>query len=383
MKKKQNFNPLQLSFFDEVVTHKNYGNESLLDENWKSVIDHFQKEKQSTNHSKTENNGRDLSESNGGKQPGVSDADKRGNPTDVATSVEGEGTLRNVEGTTAKAIFTNEKIRRIDSISTEDFKELLRPDEPSHHRQWDDGDRSRRTGMAGIDESGWPELASLESLLDFKILEIVLPNDKGSNYIVSASIGESLGEKGEKRSFIFDGAPSDPEITKAVLDTYKEIAGRLDYANGGFYEQKLHTIAAGVLAKVNQSISEEKVIEEPLTDVTNFHSLAAPYENKSFSKKIKYRDNIAALDLLLKLEAAHRNATPEEQITLARYVGWGGLKEILLDPNNDAHWKTTSDIELRSLVKDVYDRLDKLDEDGSQGLLSAAKRSIINAHYTA
>ena len=46
MKKKQKYSPLQLSFFDEVITHKNYGNDKLLDENpiaigWKSVIDHF------------------------------------------------------------------------------------------------------------------------------------------------------------------------------------------------------------------------------------------------------------------------------------------------------------------------------------------------------
>ena len=33
-------------------------------------------------------------------------------------------------------------------------------------------------------------------------------------------------------------------------------------------------------------------------------------------------------------------------------------------------------------MKDVYDRFSRLDIDGSQGLLQAAKRSIINAHYT-
>src|SRR6185437_3899970 len=120
------------------------------------------------------------------------------------------------------------------------------------------------------------ELSSLESLLDFKILEIVLPNDRGSNYIVSTSIGESLAERSETRSFLFDGSPSGQEITKAVLDTYKEIVSLPQYSNGGFYEQKLHIIAASVLAKVNHSISEEKAIEDPITDVTNFHSLAAP-----------------------------------------------------------------------------------------------------------
>ena len=82
--------------------------------------------------------------------------------------------------------------------------------------------------------------------------------DRDSKYIVTASIGESLGERGETRSFLFDESPDGPEITKAVLDTYKEIVSLPQYVNGDFYQQKLHAIAAGVLAKVNKNISEEK-----------------------------------------------------------------------------------------------------------------------------
>ena len=382
MKKKQKYSPLQLSFFDEVITHKNNGNDKLLDDNWKSVIDHFEKENPSDNNLKTENDERDLSESNNGKWAGLYDADQRGHGTEVRAPLEGKGTIRHVERTTTGPIFTDETIQRIDSVPYEDNAEILRPDEPSHNRQRDDRNGSGRTGMAGTDEGGWPELAFFESLMDFKIIEIVLANREDSNYIVTASIGESLGERGETRNFLFDASPTEREITKAILDTYKEIVSQPEYANGDFYQQKLHTIAAKVLAEVNKNISEQKTIEEPLGDVTNFHSLSAPYENKTFSKKIKYQDNIAALDLLLKLESEHRNATPEEQKILAKYVGWGGLKEILLDPVNDALWKTTSDIELRSFVNEVYDRFSRLDNDGSQGLLQAAKRSIINAHYT-
>ena len=36
----------------------------------------------------------------------------------------------------------------------------------------------------------------------------------------------------------------------------------------------------------------------------------------------KYRDNIAAIKLIKQLEAERRRASPEEQRTLARYVGW-------------------------------------------------------------
>ncbi|MFR2482381.1 MAG: DEAD/DEAH box helicase family protein [Hungatella sp.] len=41
--------------------------------------------------------------------------------------------------------------------------------------------------------------------------------------------------------------------------------------------------------------------------------------------KTKYKSNVAAIQLLKELEQSSRPATPEEQIILARYVGWGGL----------------------------------------------------------
>lgn len=39
----------------------------------------------------------------------------------------------------------------------------------------------------------------------------------------------------------------------------------------------------------------------------------------------RYQNNMAAIRLLKKLEAENRYATPDEQETLAQYVGWGGL----------------------------------------------------------
>ncbi|HET7116099.1 MAG TPA: helicase-related protein [Hanamia sp.] len=382
MKKKQNYNPLQLSFFDEVITHKNYGNENILDNSWKNVIDYFEKEKQPNNKLKIENHERELSESNIGKREGLYDAVQRRQPTKISTSMERKGTLRHAERATTGPVLTDETIRGINTLPKEDIEGILRPDESIHNRETDEGNGSRGDRMAPTDEDGRPGLAFYESLMDFKVLEIVLPNDNDPNYILRTSIGESLGERGETASFVFEDLPTDQQITKVVLDTYKEIASSPEYVNGDFYQQKLHAIAENVLEAVNKNIAEQKNMVEPVTDVTNFHSLCAPYENKSFSKKLKYRDNIAALDLLLKLENDQRSATSEEQTILSRYVGWGGLKEILLDPSNDALWKTSSDIELRGFVKEVYDRFSELDTDGSQGLLLAAKRSIMNAHYT-
>lgn len=384
MKKKENYNPLQLSFFDEVVIHKDYGNETTLDNNWKSVIDYFENEKQPNNNLKTKNYERDLSESNIGKRPGLHDAHQRRHGTEISTSLEREGDLRHGEGAAAGTVSADETIERINSLPAEDNQGILQPDESLRNGKTNDGNGSRRNRMASTDEDGRPRLAYYESLMDFKVIETILPHRSDPNFIVNLSLGESLGEGAETQSFLFADFPevSVNETISYVLNAYKEIVSDPGYANGDFYQQKLHAIAANVLEAVNRNIADQKNREEPVTDVTNFHSLSAPYDNKSFSKRTKYRDNIAALDIILQLENEHRNATPNEQTILAKYVGWGGLKEILLDPGNDALWKTDSDIGLRSLVNEVYDRFNRLDEDGSQGLLSAAKRSIMNAHYT-
>ena len=72
-----------------------------------------------------------------------------------------------------------------------------------------------------------------------------------------------------------------------------------------------------------------------------------------------------------KIESENRRATPEEQATLARYVGWGGLANAFPDPTSGkfkAAWDKRGP-ELRDLLdKDEY---------------AAARRSTRNAHYTA
>ncbi|HHV7525066.1 TPA: DEAD/DEAH box helicase family protein [Burkholderia orbicola] len=81
--------------------------------------------------------------------------------------------------------------------------------------------------------------------------------------------------------------------------------------------------------------------------------------------KAKYRDNIAALKLLMQLREQARAATPDEQAILVRYVGWGGLPQAFDHRNQD--WQDQY-LELAALLpKDEYDR---------------ARRSTQDAHYT-
>ena len=58
-------------------------------------------------------------------------------------------------------------------------------------------------------------------------------------------------------------------------------------------------------------------------------------EVETVGKKERFRRNIMAIQLLKKCQEENRFATPEEQIILSKYVGWGGLSEAF-DENNSA-----------------------------------------------
>jgi N12 class adenine-specific DNA methylase len=79
----------------------------------------------------------------------------------------------------------------------------------------------------------------------------------------------------------------------------------------------------------------------------------------------KYRDNITAIRILKAMEEYHRPATPDERRAIARYVGWGALKGVF-DPEN-RQWNKEHN-ELKGLLTEEE--------------WVAARRSMLNAHYT-
>jgi hypothetical protein len=82
-------------------------------------------------------------------------------------------------------------------------------------------------------------------------------------------------------------------------------------------------------------------------------------EQEKFNATKKYTDNINALETLLTIIKENRKATPKKN-TLARYVGFGGLKEIAFNPDNDAAWKdsTASTDQVRKVIE-LTQELDK------------------------
>lgn len=80
----------------------------------------------------------------------------------------------------------------------------------------------------------------------------------------------------------------------------------------------------------------------------------------------KIETNIAAIDLVKRLEKEGQQANPEEQELLAKYVGWGGLANEFFDELNPKY--ETERLTLKSLV--------------SKSEYSTMKQSSLTAYYT-
>ena len=81
--------------------------------------------------------------------------------------------------------------------------------------------------------------------------------------------------------------------------------------------------------------------------------------------KAKFRMNMDAINLLKELEFDNRQATPEEQEVLAKYVGWGGLADAFDETKEN--WANEFQELYAALSPEEY---------------SAARASTLNAHYT-
>lgn len=120
------------------------------------------------------------------------------------------------------------------------------------------------------------------------------------------------------------------------------------------------------------------VMDEPAPE--SVHAAAAPDMEQSKAEnfhitdpdlgaggpKAKYQANVTAIRLLKQLETESRAATVEEQDTLSRYVGWGGIPQAFESTNE--RWSAEY-AELKDLLTPAE--------------YEAARSSTLNAHYTA
>ena len=125
----------------------------------------------------------------------------------------------------------------------------------------------------------------------------------------------------------------------------------------------------------DQSISAPEPEQMPQTDVQTAppQGNTPPAQNFRITDdllgvggaKAKFRANMDAINLLKELEFDGRQATPEEQNILSKYVGWGGLADAF-DESKD-NWKDEFAELYATLSPEEY---------------AAARASTLNAHYT-
>jgi N12 class adenine-specific DNA methylase/adenine-specific DNA methylase len=107
----------------------------------------------------------------------------------------------------------------------------------------------------------------------------------------------------------------------------------------------------------------EPTVAEPKPELHNFR-ITDDHLGEG-GAKAKFRMNMNAINLLKELEFDGRPATPEEQVILSKYVGWGGLADAF-DETKD-NWKNEFAELYATLSPEEY---------------AAARSSTLNAHYT-
>ena len=171
-----------------------------------------------------------------------------------------------------------------------------------------------------------------------------------------------------------EGVLREPEVPVSGQSSESEhgLRGQSEKSDGSGSIREGNDKRNGVRTGVNED--EEK----PLTPAQEKDAKASETPGHNFTiteekeaaigeggKKTKYKNNVAAIRLLKQLEAENRQATPAEQETLAKYVGWGRILEAF--SRYDKDWQNEFKELEGLLTEEEY---------------AAARASTKNAHFT-
>ena len=129
-----------------------------------------------------------------------------------------------------------------------------------------------------------------------------------------------------------------------VIESISEISGDVSmrdmtFANAvGFPINRVEKIGyiRSLLSKAQEKKQPEKAVSPVPAPSEPRHNYRITEDTLGVGgAKEKFRNNMAAINLLHELELENRLATPEEQEILSKYVGWGGLS-MAFDENNAA-----------------------------------------------
>lgn len=196
------------------------------------------------------------------------------------------------------------------------------------------------------------------------------PTGAGLRYISGAYVNHDTPRLPDRQLSLFDmGMESGYEDNAgsgqdAVLDADKVQEQPQSFQEGepGILDERASVEA------MQERRTDDRIIQKGLNQ-QGFHGLNYRYSEEHHlydgGPKAKFRNNVAAIRLLKELEGQGRKATAEEQITLARFVGWGGLANALTPGKSG--WEAQYE-EIRSLLTEEE--------------FQAAQESTLTAYYT-
>ena len=149
-------------------------------------------------------------------------------------------------------------------------------------------------------------------------------------------------------SFVADFKTRDGE-RKKFFATYEQLYSIMEYliqTKSFVIQRSINEYAAEYARTPYEKKSDlEKQFEDKVKALKdrqrkgNFHfedeelSKESLPEGRKAGQKTRYQWNVVAIRLLKQIEHEGRNATPEEQKTLAHYVGWGGIPQAFDEKN--------------------------------------------------
>lgn len=180
-----------------------------------------------------------------------------------------------------------------------------------------------------------------------KILAAFTAQRENADVVTDAELAGQIQTELDGRGFVVSD-----ELIENGLEEYHSRGGQGDFQDiADFIE--------------NEYLTAEEPVQLPTRDITAGNFRITDDHLGEGGAKTKFGYNMAAIRTLKQIEAENRAATPEEQETFSRYVGWGGLPQAF-DGENAGWGKEYAELK-DLLTPEEYE---------------AARASTLNAHYT-
>ena len=147
------------------------------------------------------------------------------------------------------------------------------------------------------------------------------------------------------------------------FDSYEEMYNEGIRIGNGYDKEPEPIVPAWEQKKKSKAHSFDLHPDIPMADRHNFDLANNPVEE--VNKKERFHRNYAAISVLKECQKENRFATPEEQIILSKYVGWGGIPEAF--DERAGSWQSEYTMLKNILTPEEY---------------AAARESTLTAFYT-